>query len=112
MLQIVTFGCHFFHALNGNFCQTTCSHFTLLFFHPILFSSYYSPRAPSVVLVAQIRGLIAYERAGPLPPSLRSPHYDTCLHFYREKTSAFYSLVDSRGTLCYLINIKNTQCPS
>ena len=35
--------------------------------------------------------------SGPLLPP---PHYGTCLHFYREKNSAFSSLVDSRGRLC------------
>ena len=33
--------------------------------------------------------------AGPSPP----PHYGTCLPFYREKTSQFSSLVDSRQSV-------------
>ena len=46
---------------------------------------------PSLLVVTQIRGHIA----GPPPP----PHYGTCLHAYREKNSAFFSVVDSRQIL-------------
>ena len=62
-----------------------------------IFSSSFLMFIPSIIFavlshplpgVSQIRGHIA----GPPPP----PHYGTSLHFYREKNSAFSSLVGSR----------------
>ena len=47
--------------------------------------------SPSLPVVTQIRGHIY---SGPCPPS--PPHYDcTCLQFYRENISAYFSLADS-----------------
>ena len=57
------------------------------FFIPFIMLALLSRSLP---VVTQIRGHIA----GPPPPS-PLPYY-TCLHIYREKNSAFSSLVDSR----------------
>ena len=59
----------------------------------------YFPRttlSPSLPVVTQSRSHIA----GPPP----SPHYGTCLCFYREKKSAFSSLIDWRRIVWVLLN--------
>ena len=57
--------------------------FFVFFFIPFIILALLSP---SLAVASQIRDHIS----GPPPP-----HYGTCLLFYREKTSAFSSLVDS-----------------
>ena len=61
------------------------THSTSFFSHPIYCDARTTLALP---VVTQIRG----HKAGSPP----RPHYGTCPNFYREKNSAFSSLVDSR----------------
>ena len=63
----------------------------ILFYFIFFFHSIYYPRTTLALLPSS-----TLDPGSHIGPFLPPPHYGTCLHFYREKNSAFSSLVDSR----------------
>ena len=75
--------------------KTAVTHEQATFSHPICTTFYFLLLLPFVI---QIRG--RYDSRH-FPPPTPAPHYDACLHVYREKSSAFSSLVDSASNCAH-----------
>ena len=71
---------------------------TFFLLHPIYYPN--TILLPSRPVVTQIRDPGSHS-GGPSPSLLPRPNLGTCLHFYRQKISAFSSLVDSRRIVLF-----------